>query len=100
MTGSLGWQATIVTREVGRPLPEGNPASICLATGQDVADDVFYQFMPIAWRDSDGDANRFGDFGGMAASVPYLQSLGVTAVWMNPIFPSPAYHGYQHRKIF
>ncbi len=25
-----------VTREVGRPLPEGNPASICLATGQDV----------------------------------------------------------------
>ncbi len=26
----------IVTREVGRPLPEGNPASICLATGQDV----------------------------------------------------------------
>lgn len=26
----------VVTREVGRPLPEGNPASICLATGQDV----------------------------------------------------------------
>lgn len=26
----------VVTREVGRPLPDGNPASICLATGQDV----------------------------------------------------------------
>ena len=26
----------IVERQVGRPLPEGNPASICLATGQDV----------------------------------------------------------------
>ena len=59
-------------------------------------DEVFYQFMPIAWRDSDNDAQRFGDFGGMEASLDYLQSLGITAIWMNPIFPSPAYHGYQH----
>ncbi len=61
-----------------------------------VADDIFYQFMPIAWRDSDNDTYRFGDFGGMTAALEYLQSLGVTAVWMNPVFPSPAYHGYQH----
>lgn len=67
------------------------------ATAQiDARDEVFYQFMPIAWRDSDNDAQRFGDFGGMEASLDYLQGLGVTAVWMNPIFPSPAYHGYQH----
>lgn len=72
------------------------PASPAHAAGQDVADDVFYQFMPIAWRDSDGDASRFGDFGGMTASLDYLDSLGVTAIWMNPIHPSPAYHGYQH----
>src|SRR5205823_3118806 len=50
----------------------------------------------IAWRDSDNDAQRFGDFGGMTASLPYLQSLGVSALWMTPIFTSPAYHGYQH----
>jgi glycosidase len=59
-------------------------------------DDVFYMYMPIAWRDSDHDTHRFGDFGGMAAAIPYLKSLGVTAVWMTPIFPSAAYHGYQH----
>lgn len=59
-------------------------------------DDVFYQLMPIAWRDSDNDAQRFGDFDGMTASLDYLEDLGVTAVWMNPIFISPAYHGYQH----
>ncbi len=78
--------------------------SLCGATaalaqplgGRQVTEDVFYQFMPIAWRDSNNDAFRFGDFGGMTASLDYLQSLGITAIWMNPIFPSPAYHGYQH----
>jgi glycosidase len=60
--------------------------------------EVIYQFMPIAWRDSDNDAQRFGDFNGMTASLDYLESLGVTMVWMTPIFPSPAYHGYQHGR--
>lgn len=70
----------------------------------DARDDIFYHFMPIAWRHGEpkGDApsiardNRFGNFAGMTESLPYLKSLGVTAVWINPIFPSPAYHGYQH----
>ncbi len=61
-------------------------------------DEIIYQFMPIAWRDSNNDAQRFGDFDGMTASLDYLQSLGVTMVWMTPIFPSPAYHGYQHGR--
>ncbi|HEY3412210.1 MAG TPA: alpha-amylase family glycosyl hydrolase [Armatimonadota bacterium] len=69
-------------------------------TESPAADEVFYQFMPIAWRNSGpngGPANaRFGDFNGMTASLDYLQGLGVTSVWMNPIFPSPAYHGYQY----
>ena len=62
----------------------------------DLPDEVFYHVMPIAWRDGNNDAQRFGDFGGLTASLPYLQGLGVTAIWLNPIFPSPAYHGYQH----
>ena len=67
------------------------------------ADEVVYQIMPIAWRDSNNDVvngvqARFGDFGGLAAteSLDYLQYLGVTMVYLQPIFPSPAYHGYQH----
>ncbi len=63
---------------------------------RDIRDDILYHYMPIAWRDSDNDAYRYGDFGGMTASLDYLEDLGVTGVWMNPIFPSPAYHGYQH----
>lgn len=62
----------------------------------DPRSEVMYHFMPIAWRDSDNDAQRFGDFQGMIDSLDYLEDLGITAVWMNPIFPSPAYHGYQH----
>jgi alpha-amylase len=69
----------------------------------DASDDIFYQFMPIAWRygespDLPAQAKdyRFGNFQGMIDSLPYLKGLGVTAVWMTPIFPSPAYHGYQH----
>lgn len=61
-----------------------------------VTDEIFYQFMPIAWRDSNNDPQRFGDFDGMTASLDYLEQLGITAVWMTPIFPSAAYHSYQH----
>lgn len=63
---------------------------------RDIRDDIIYHIMPISWRDSDNDAQRFGDFGGLIDSLDYLEGLGVTAIWINPIFPSPAYHGYQH----
>jgi glycosidase len=66
-------------------------------------DEIVYQIMPIAWRDSDNDkvgtvTTRFGDFGGLAStgSLDYLQYLGVTMIYLQPIFPSAAYHGYQH----
>jgi len=74
------------------------PLSGARAAGQDVADEIFYHYMPICWRDADNDIYRFGDFGGMTDALPYLSDLGVTAVWMNPVFPSPAYHGYQHGR--
>jgi alpha-amylase len=68
-----------------------------------VRDEVLYHFMPLTWRvgpgqtsDFKGQAVRFGTFRGMTEGLPYLASLGVTGVWINPIFPSPAYHGYQH----
>ena len=77
--------ACVAVSAPGQPLDAREPV-----------DDIFYHFMPIAWRDSNNDTYRFGDFDGMTASLDYLENLGVTAVWMNPIFPSPAYHGYQH----
>jgi len=62
----------------------------------DPSDEILYQIMPIAYRDSNNDASRFGDFDGLTASIPYFQQLGVTSIYLQPIFPSAAYHGYQH----
>ena len=48
---------------------------------------IFYQIYPRSFRDSDGDG--VGDLRGIIARLPYLKSLGVDAVWLSPIFPSP-----------
>jgi len=69
------------------------PLSPCAA---DVRDEIIYQIMPMTWRDSDGDPDRLGDIGGLIAGLEYLDKLGISAVYLNPVFPSPAYHGYQH----
>lgn len=89
------------------------PADAAPWSKSPLADDILYQVMPIAWRDSDhdpantapeararadADPHRDGDFRGMASAIPYLSTLGVTGLWSTPIFPSPAYHGYQHAE--
>jgi alpha-glucosidase len=48
---------------------------------------IFYQVYPRSFRDSDGDG--VGDLRGIIARLPYLTSLGINAVWLSPIFPSP-----------
>jgi glycosidase len=54
--------------------------------------DVTYQLLVYSFADSNGDG--YGDFNGVTAKLDYLQSLGVTALWLSPIHPSPSYHGY------
>lgn len=53
---------------------------------------VFYEIFVRSFQDSDGDG--IGDFNGVTQRLDYLQSLGVTALWLMPIHPSPSYHGY------
>ncbi len=53
---------------------------------------VFYEIFVRSFNDSDGDG--VGDFNGITQKLDYLQELGITAVWLMPIFPSPSYHGY------
>jgi alpha-glucosidase len=48
---------------------------------------VIYQIYPRSFQDSDGDG--VGDLRGIAGRLDYLVELGVDALWLSPIFPSP-----------
>ena len=53
---------------------------------------VFYEIFVRSFYDTDG--NGIGDFNGIAQKLDYIQTLGVNAIWLMPIHPSPSYHGY------
>src|SRR3954469_23147059 len=48
---------------------------------------VLYQIYPRSFQDSNGDG--IGDLPGIISRLPYLRDLGVDAIWLSPIFPSP-----------
>jgi len=48
---------------------------------------VIYQVYPLSFQDANGDGK--GDLPGLRRRLDYLQWLGVDAVWLSPIFPSP-----------
>ena len=81
------------------PVPPGPPGQgIPLDTWANGA--VFYEVFVRSFQDSDGDGK--GDLRGLMARLDYLNDgdpateadLGVDAIWLMPIFPSPSYHGY------
>lgn len=48
---------------------------------------IVYQIYPRSFKDSNGDG--IGDLRGIIEKLDYIKSLGVTAVWLNPIYESP-----------
>ena len=48
---------------------------------------VFYQIYPRSFHDTNGDG--IGDLRGIIEKLDYLQELGVTALWLSPIYDSP-----------
>jgi len=61
-------------------------------------DEVFYEVFVRSFSDSDGDG--IGDLQGLIDKLPYLDDLGVTALWLMPITESPSYHGYDTTDYF
>lgn len=50
-------------------------------------DGVIYQIYPRSFADSNGDG--IGDLNGIVDHLDYLEELGVDAIWLSPIYPSP-----------
>ncbi len=76
-----------------------------------VADAVFYQIFPDRFRgesknwaiDPCAPADRTpcgGNLAGIRASVPYLEDLGITALYLTPIFHANSYHKYDTVDYF
>ena len=54
---------------------------------------VVYQIYPKSFQDSDGDG--IGDLQGIIKRLDYLETLGINAIWLSPVFKSPqADNGY------
>jgi len=53
---------------------------------------VCYEIFVRSFCDSNGDG--IGDINGIISKLDYLQNLGIEAIWLTPIHPSPSYHKY------
>ena len=52
---------------------------------------VIYELIVRSYADGNGDG--IGDLQGLASRLPYLRWLGVDAIWLTPIYPSPLQDG-------
>lgn len=48
---------------------------------------VIYHIYPRSFYDTNNDG--IGDLAGVIEKIPYLKELGIDAVWLSPIYPSP-----------
>jgi alpha-amylase len=53
---------------------------------------ICYEIFVRSFCDSDGDG--IGDLNGIISKLDYLADLGIEAIWLTPIHPSPSYHKY------
>lgn len=64
--------------------------------------DVYYQIFVRSFADSDGDG--VGDFNGITLNLDYLESLGISAIWMLPVNTTDldwdSYHGYRIKDYY
>jgi alpha-glucosidase len=84
-----------------RRIIAGTAVALCLgaalgaaqsATNQSSHDEwwkhaVIYELYPQSFQDSDGDG--VGDLKGITSRLDYLHDLGIDAIWITPIYPSP-----------
>lgn len=52
-----------------------------------IRNSVLYQIYPRSFYDTNRDG--VGDMAGITEKLPYLQELGIGAIWISPFYPSP-----------
>jgi glycosidase len=73
------------------------PASAATLPGH-TGSGVYYEIFVRSFADSNGDG--VGDLNGITARLDYLKWLGVSGLWLTPIYPSASYHGYDVTNFF
>jgi alpha-glucosidase len=75
----------------GQTAPPESPAAKPATSQQNELDwwknAVIYEIYPRSYQDSNGDG--IGDLNGITEHLGYLQELGVDAIWLTPVYPSP-----------
>jgi len=106
LLGSVVWLLVACIQPMTQPAatPQPTPVPTLAPTGPDGEpwwqSAIFYEIFVRSFYDSNGDG--VGDLNGIVAKLDYLNDgdpttatdLGVTALWLMPIHPSPSYHGY------
>ena len=74
------------------------PAAHAASEAAEWPDAVTYQIFVRSFADGNGDG--IGDLRGLTAKLDYLVDLGVKALWLLPVYPSPSYHHYDVTDYF
>ncbi len=84
--GAVALTFTDRTRHSHRPWTRNRRASA--SSEQDWwKNAVIYEIYPRSFQDSNGDG--IGDLNGITERLDYLKELGVDAIWLTPVYPSP-----------
>jgi glycosidase len=89
-------------KQAGEPQPQlaVNQLAPVVRSADTPSEGVYYCIFVRSFADSNGDG--IGDFNGITKKLDYLNDgddlttgdLGVTGIWLLPIYPSQTYHGY------
>ena len=83
-----------------RPRHASEKSSPIVRLADKPSEGVYYSLFVRSFADSNGDG--IGDFAGIIKKLDYLNDgddattddLGITGIWLLPIYPSQSYHGY------
>jgi len=87
MTEGVGPPVSAANAPAASTVPRRADSKIDRSQTDWYKDAIIYQLHVKAFQDSNGDG--LGDFGGLLQRLDYVESLGVTAIWLLPFYPSP-----------